>query len=310
MRLTHLILLSLSLLFACGEATKPLPPKLFQYLSAEETGVDFSNQINERVGRTIGTYDYMYNGSGVAIVDLNNDGLSDLVFCGNDVPSEIYQNLGDLKFQKVSGSGVEHKGWTTGITVVDINNDGLKDLYFSRSGPDHRSQKTSNLLYINQGNFEFNEESETRGLFQEGLSSQGLFFDVDNDQDLDLLQLNHAMRNWANSSAEWLNAERRIAPEEITKYRSALYLNDGEGHFEQANNQPAFDQTGFCLSAALSDFSGKGEPSMFITNDYFVPDQLLSKTNKEILQTKYTGNSIIQASIAWGVMPLISTMMA
>jgi hypothetical protein len=276
MRLKHLILLPLSLLFACGEEANPLPPKLFQYLSADETGVDFSNQINERIGRTIGAYDYMYNGAGVAIVDLNNDGLSDLVFCGNDVPSEIYQNLGGLKFQKVTGSGVEHKGWTTGITVVDINKDGLKDLYFSRSGPDHLSQKTSNLLYINQGDFEFKEESETRGIFHEGLSTQGLFFDVDNDQDLDLLQLNHAVRNWANSSAEWLNAERRIAPGEIAKYRSTLYLNDGEGHFEQANNQPAFDQTGFCLSAALSDFSGKGEPSLFIANDYFVPDQLLT----------------------------------
>ncbi len=280
MRLTLLSLLPLLLLFACGEEAKPLPSKLFQYLPAEQTGVHFINEVDERPGRTIGVYDYMYNGAGVAIVDLNNDGLSDLVFCGNDVPSAIYQNQGNLTFEKVEGSGVDHGGWTTGITVVDINNDGLQDLYFSRSGPDFRKGNTTNMMYINQGDFTFVEEGKKRGLAHESLSTQGVFFDVDGDQDLDLLQLNHAVRNWANEIPQWLNAEQRIRPDEKAKYQTTLYLNDGKGSFEEATDDATFQKTNFSLSAAVSDFSGKGEQSIFIANDYFVPDQLVTR-NKQ-----------------------------
>lgn len=279
MRLPHYAVIILLLLASCSDVKRPLPATLFEYIEAEESGVTFQNEVHERIGRNVGNYDYMYNGGGVAIVDLNNDDLPDLVFCGNDVPSEIYQNNGDFQFEnKTENSGVHHGGWTTGVTIVDINQDGLQDIYFSRSGPDFKIETTTNLLYINQGDFTFTEEAKNYGINDRGLSSQSVFFDKDADGDLDLLVLNHSVRNWANRPSEWLQHERTLSELSRERHLNKWYERTSPTSFEEmapsSFSRESVPTPGFSLSASIADFDNNQKPGIFITNDFFIQDQL------------------------------------
>lgn len=270
-----LALFSALLVVACTQDTPPLPDTLFEYLPAEQTGVTFENTVQEVPGRNVGTYDYMYNGGGVAIADLNNDGKPDLIFCGNDTPTRIYRNLGDMKFEDVTPkSGIDHEGWTTGVTVADLNNDGLLDLYFSLSGPDYATKSTANKCYINTGKFNFEERAKEMGIADRGLSTQALFFDYDGDGDLDLFVLNHAVRNWGNLVPDWLAAADRIPENERKRLSNTLYRNDGSGKFTDVSREAGITGIGFGLGVAVTDFNGDGTPDIFIANDYFVPDKL------------------------------------
>lgn len=263
------------LLATCSAPETPLPETLFEYLAPAQTGVTFINTIDERPGRNIGTYDYMYNGGGVAIADLNNDGLPDLIFTGNDTPSRIYKNLGNLRFEDVTEkSGFVVDGWATGVTVVDINNDGLLDLYICRSGPDYKTASTANLLFINKGKFAFEERAKEYGLANRGLSTQAIFFDYDDDGDLDLFVLNHGVRNLANLAPEWFEAVSRLPETEQRRFSNALYRNEGNGSFTEVSARAGINGVGFGLGVAVADFTGNGLPDIFIANDYFIPDRL------------------------------------
>jgi hypothetical protein len=262
-------------LVACGDGSGNLPETLFVYLEPEATGVHFQNEVNEAENRNVGTYDYMYNGGGVAIADLDNDGLPDLIFCGNDTPSRIYRNRGNMKFEDVTDkSGVKHSGWTTGITLVDINDDGRLDLYFSRSGPDFATQSTTNLLYLNQGNFVFTERAQQYGIADNGLSTQAAFFDYDSDGDLDLIVVNHAVRNWANLSVDWLKYVESRPDKERNRFSPTLYRNNDNGSFTDVTSEAGLSGVAFGLGLAISDFDDDGRPDIFIANDYFIPDRL------------------------------------
>src|SRR5690606_8863901 len=160
--------------------------------------VRFINIIREEPGRNVGTYDYMYNGGGVAIADFNNDSRPDLFFTGNDTDNKLYLNKGNLKFEDISAeAGIESKGkWATGVTVVDINNDGWHDIYVCYGGPDYQRSSIRNELFINNKDNSFTEQAARFGVDHPGLSTQAVFFDMDADGDLDLWVMNHAVRNW------------------------------------------------------------------------------------------------------------------
>nr|MCU0667258.1 VCBS repeat-containing protein [Patescibacteria group bacterium] len=150
------------------------------------------NQLKEDQNNNILRYEYFYNGGGVAVGDLNNDGLDDIFFTGNMTPNKLYRNLGELKFEDITKTaGVAGKNtWTTGVSMADVNGDGLLDIYVCYSGKDARESR-KNELWINQENFKFTEQAEEFGIADPGNSTQGLFFDFDRDGDLDLYLLNH-----------------------------------------------------------------------------------------------------------------------
>lgn len=249
--------------------------KLFQYQSEASTGIYFENKVKESLERNIGVYDYMYNGAGVAIGDLNNDGLPDLFFCGNDVSNKLYFNKGDFQFEDISEkSGITGNKWATGVSLVDLNGDGWLDIYVCYSGPDYQSLSTSNELYINQRDGTFKEEAGLWGIDDSSLSTQAVFFDMDADGDLDLFVLNHAIRNWANEAVDWFKQVERIPEAELAKYTNTLYKNNGNGSFTDITNEAGMNKIGFGLGVSIMDFDGKGLPDVYVANDYFIPDWL------------------------------------
>ncbi|HAC24064.1 MAG TPA: hypothetical protein DCE81_04025, partial [Cytophagales bacterium] len=164
-------------------ADKPL----FQLMSPAATRVAFQNQLNERKLNIV-QYLYYYNGGGVAAADVNRDGLEDIFFTGNEVGHFLYLNKGNFQFDDISASaGVnQNKGdWSTGVTICDVNMDGWVDFYVCQVG-DYKGVKGHNLLYVNQGDLTFMEQSAQYGLDFSGFSTQAVFFDYDRDGDQDV----------------------------------------------------------------------------------------------------------------------------
>ena len=186
-----LILFSL-FIFSCRERQEASKKSnaIFSLVSSEKSGVKFFNKLKETEQQNILKYPYFYNGGGVAIGDLNNDGLPDLFFTGNMSGDRLYLNKGKLEFEdRTIKSGILSSNlWTTGVSFVDINADGWLDIYVCRSGS--RSFR-NNLLYINQKNGRFVEQAKVFGLSDNGYSTQSYFFDYDLDGDLDMYLVNH-----------------------------------------------------------------------------------------------------------------------
>ena len=169
----------------------------FKQLSPEETGIDFKNTLNETKEFNYYTFEYIYNGGGVAVGDINNDGLQDIYFTGNQVGDKLYLNKGDLKFEDITESAFSERldnGWHTGVTMADVNGDGFLDIYVCRSGLPNERSDLSNLLYINNQNSTFSEEAQEYGVGYEKHTTHAAFFDYDNDGDLDLYMLKSPIR--------------------------------------------------------------------------------------------------------------------
>jgi hypothetical protein len=270
---------------------------LFEYLDATKTKVSFTNKVIETVERNISSYDYIFNGSGVAIGDLNNDDKPDLFFAGNDTPNKLYFNKGKFKFVDVSKkAGIETDKWATGVTLVDINNDGWLDIYVCYSGPDYKTKSTANELYINQKNGTFKEEAEAYGIADNSLSTQAAFFDFDQDGDLDLFVLNHAVRSLANLPHLWLKATKELPKAVHDRFCNTLYRNEGNGKFKDISGKAGILKIGFGLGISVTDFNNDGWLDVYIANDYFLPDfyfknngngTFTDKTTKKMAHTPF-----------------------
>ncbi|EON76274.1 hypothetical protein ADIS_3402 [Lunatimonas lonarensis] len=244
--------------------------QLFESQPARRSGIRFQNSLAEDRKTNILTYEYMYNGGGVAVGDINNDGLDDIYFTGNMVPNKLYLNQGNFKFKDITKeAGVEGKSaWTTGVTMVDINADGFLDIYVCYSGKGNPDERR-NQLFVNQGDGTFIDEAAAYGLDDVTNSIQALFFDYDLDGDLDMYLLNHNT-NVINEIE--FDAKRR----DRNKFAGdKLFRNDG-GRFTDVSQEAGIkgSSMGFGLGVAVADITGNGYPDIYISNDYIEPDYL------------------------------------
>lgn len=248
---------------------KPAVEKRFTLLSAAETGIEFKNEITSTSQFNFLNYPYIYNGGGVAVGDLNNDGLEDVYFSANQKSNALYLNQGNFQFKNITKSAKleDATGWTTGISMIDINADGFLDIYICKSGKIDVPEQRANKLYINNGDLTFTEAAEEYGLADTGFTTQAYFIDYDRDQDLDVYLVNHRP-DFGN-----LKSSSTI----IQEASDQLYRNDN-GYFTNVSVASGIQNKAWGLSAAVADFNEDGWPDIYVCNDFSEPDYLYINT--------------------------------
>ncbi|WP_353723206.1 VCBS repeat-containing protein [Dyadobacter sp. 676] len=253
---------------------------LFELLPKSETGIDFENSIKDTEEINIFNYRNFYNGGGVAIGDINNDGLQDIYFTANMGENKLYLNKGDWKFEDVTKkAGVaEPSKWSTGVVMVDINADGLLDIYVCNAGYRKFVNKQGNTLYINNGDLTFTESAEKYGLNEMGYTTHAAFFDYDLDGDLDAYILNNSFipvntLNYAN------NRTRRAKDWPVKDYLKGggdKLLRNDNGKFTDVSEDAGIygSLIGFGLGVTVGDVNGDSYPDIYISNDFFERDYL------------------------------------
>ncbi|BAO75017.1 VCBS repeat-containing protein [Winogradskyella sp. PG-2] len=258
--------------FTCNDKpSRDLNPKEliggFELLSSEKTGIDFNNSIKESTTVNHIYYNQIYSGAGVAIGDINNDGLSDVFFGGNQVSDRLYLNKGNFTFENITKKSrvAKNSGWTWGVTMVDINADGYLDIYISRNGESMKPEERRNQLYINNQDLTFTESAQKYGLADVGFSSEAVFFDMDNDGDLDMYQVNQLPDSR-------LFRRYKIPQKRQKYYTDKLYLNVNGKYKDVSESAGISRSLTYGLSASVSDFNNDGWMDLYVSNDYDEPD--------------------------------------
>lgn len=244
--------------------------KVFKQLSSNATGISFENKLTYTDSLTVLDFEYMFNGAGVAVCDINNDGLQDILFTGNMVSARLYLNKGNLKFEDITEkAGLNTEGWCYGISVVDINQDGYSDFYICKSGNKNTPpDKRHNLFFINNGNNTFTESAGKMGLDDDGYDVQAAFFDYDKDGDLDMYMLRNSFVNYNRNNARAVDTARGASS--IAK----LYRNDGNLHFSDVSSSAGIIFQGFGLGLAICDINKDNWPDVYASNDFLTNDLL------------------------------------
>ena len=240
---------------------------------------------------------YVYNGGGVAIGDIDNDGLPDIFLTGNMVSSRLYLNKGGYRFDDITQSaGAMTSRWATGATLVDINNDGYLDIYVSVSGPPWSTGKErANLLFLNNGNRTFTEAAARFGIADTGFTTHAVFLDYDRDGCLDLFLLENSPQDYARGEATIHPAGvRRATPASYDQ----LYHNNCDGTFTNVSRQAGIlQQLGYGLGVAVADVNGDGWPDIYVSNDD-TPNDVLYINNRDGTFTDRAARSLKHASFA------------
>lgn len=272
-------------LCACSAQRESNLQHLFSLMRASDTNIEFENTLVPTNEFNIFTYRNFYNGGGVAVGDVNNDGLVDLYFTSNQGDNKLYQNKGNFQFEDVTDfAGVKgERAWSTGTAMVDINADGLLDIYVCNSG-DIKGEKKANEFFINQGNGKFIDKALEMGLADEGYSTQAAFFDYDNDGDLDVYVLNNSFQPIGS-----FNLQQDIRSKRDPSGAHKLFKNDA-GHFSDVSEQAGIfgSVIGFGLGVAVSDLNKDGWMDIYASNDFFERDYLYLNnhdgTFREVIQ--------------------------
>lgn len=263
LKISLLFFISSIFLLSCHQEDNS---KLFTQLSSRSTGIKFKNLVKESEEFNVLTYGYFYQGGGVAVGDINNDGLPDIYFTGNMMASKLFLNKGNWEFEDITEkAGVAAAGlWNTGVTLADVNGDGLLDIYVCRSAAaDPNNRK--NLLFINNGDLTFTEQAQKLGLADPGYSTQASFFDYDQDGDLDMFLLNHSSQEYAGFSRVQGSFKNRKDKGSGDK----LYRND-DGVFTDVTESAGIinNVLGFGLGITVTDVNNDGWLDIYVSNDY------------------------------------------
>ncbi|MGB7395897.1 MAG: VCBS repeat-containing protein [Pricia sp.] len=281
-----LLFILLGILVSCTSDEKETVEKeekretLFVMRSADETGIDFINTVENQKNFNIFKYRNFYNGGGVAIGDVNNDGLADIYMSANMGPNKLYLNKGDFTFEDISEkAGITgNKPWSTGVAMADINGDGLLDIYVSNAG-NMEGNNHDNDLYINNGDLTFTERAEEYNLAKTGFSTHASFFDYDKDGDLDAYILNNS--NIPVSSLGYAE-QREVRAQDwegvptIFKGVGDMLLRNDNGKFIDVSEEAGIygSLIGFGLGVMVTDINGDLWPDIYVSNDFYERDYL------------------------------------
>ena len=258
---------------------------LFESVGSKHTNINFKNIVPVNQLTNSFVYEYVYDGGGVAVGDINNDGLDDIYLTSNLESNALYLNLGDLKFRNITeiSKTKGNRGWTTGTNMVDINNDGLLDIYVCKSGPYEKAVLLANELYFNKGINEdgipvFEEAAKSYGLDDTSNSIQSAFFDFDLDGDLDMYSMNH------NPQTFGIGGRETFSP-----LGDKFYINEGGFYVDKTKEVGIYSNAiSYGLGIGISDLNMDGWPDVYISNDYDEPDYMYinqkNGTFKEVIQ--------------------------
>jgi enediyne biosynthesis protein E4 len=268
-RSTHLALLLIALLALSNCRSKKSP--LFSLVPSSQTNIHFNNLLDETEEVNVNTYMNIYTGAGVAAGDINNDGLTDLFFSGNQVTSRLYLNKGNLTFEDITESaGVLNTDWGTGAVMADVNQDGWLDVFMCVSG---KSVDNNNLLFINNKDNTFRESSKQYGLVDKRQAMHAAFFDYDKDGDLDLFII--------TNPASYENKVNHLLPRKLngeSESKDILYRNNGNDTFTDISHEAGILIEGYSLGLAITDINNDQWPDIYISND-FVGNDILYVNN-------------------------------
>lgn len=266
----YTILLLGIFVISCSKKEEKIAP-LFELLDKTQTGIDFSNDLKYDQDFNVYTYRNFYNGGGVAIGDINNDGLVDIYLTSNQNSNKLYLNKGDFKFEDITEtSKAEGKmAWSTGVTMVDINADGFLDIYVCNSG-DVAGDSKQNELFINNGDLTFTEAAESYGLADKGFSTHASFFDFDKDGDLDVYLLNNSYQSIGS-----FNLQRNERPKRDVLGGDKL-MENVDGKFIDISEKAGIygSVIGFGLGVTVGDVNGDDWEDIYVSNDFFERDYL------------------------------------
>ena len=255
-------------------------------LPSSETGITFSNTIQDEGRVNIFTWHFIYNGAGVAAGDINNDGLPDLYFTGNQVPDKLYLNKGAFKFEDItSNAGIGTQIWSSGVTMADVNADGLLDIYVCKNSPTGNPDLNRNKLYINQGKNVFREQAKEYGVDDIGFSTQATFFDADQDGDLDMYLVNQPFDEFSRLVNK---------PEIVATYpQTDRFFFFENGKFTDRIEALGMKNARYGLNVTIGDYDLNGWTDLYVCNDYHHGDHLYLNFNgtfKESIHT-HTGHT-------------------
>jgi len=246
---------------------------LFEKVDVNDSGLKFNNTIEHDLSTksNLFDYDFFYNGAGVGVADINNDGLKDVFFCGNQVPNRLFLNKGNLVFEDITESAHINinKNWSNGVSFADVNNDGWVDIYISQGGPYERENR-KNILLINQKNNTFNEKASEYGLDDDAISTQSAFFDFDKDGDLDCIVVNES-DYYGYDPIRFMKIHE---DKNILKKNSSHFYENRNGKFVDITEKAGLLNPSFGLGLCVADINNDNWLDVYIANDYYIPDAM------------------------------------